>query len=108
MPRYDQTGPLGKGQMTGGRKGICQTPQDADLPNVDLGFQGVGRGGIPRGGGRGRCGGGFGANQRGNFPSAQGVSTQQDDNDRLRSQLSEAQREIEALKTKINELFNKA
>ncbi|MDO8841101.1 DUF5320 domain-containing protein [Methanocalculus sp.] len=55
MPGFDRTGPRGKGPMTGRRTGRCVTPAaDAqgavqnELPNL-----GLGRGGLPRGGGRG-------------------------------------------------------
>ena len=53
MPGYDKTGPEGQGQMTGGGRGYC-VPRRQDIQS---GY-GVGRGGLPRGGGRGRCFGG--------------------------------------------------
>lgn len=53
MPGFDQTGPRGEGPMTGGGFGRCN-PNNA---NMNAGY-GVGRGGRPRGGGRGRCFGG--------------------------------------------------
>ena len=55
MPGFDRTGPLGQGPRTGRGMGYC-----AGGTNVNYGY-GVGRGGIPWGGGRGRAwGGGFG------------------------------------------------
>jgi len=53
MPRFDGTGPLGQGSMTGRGLGKCN-PANTD-ENV---IYGVGRGGIPYGGGRGRAFGG--------------------------------------------------
>ncbi len=107
MPGYDQTGPVGKGPMTGWRRGTCGNPQDTYLPNGNFGLQGVGRGGTPRGGGRGRCGG-LGPNRPRSLPLEDAVSTPQDNNDKLMNELSEARREIEALKARINELSNNA
>ena len=59
MPGFDGTGPMGMGPRTGGGFGFC--PPGAGpaaggyLPGV---VYGVGRGGIPWGGGRGRAFGG--------------------------------------------------
>ena len=50
MPGFDGTGPLGQGAKTGGGRGTC--PQPVDM------YYGVGRGGLPRGGGRGFAFGG--------------------------------------------------
>jgi hypothetical protein len=63
MPAFDGTGPLGQGPRTGGGFGYCPpTPGAVYGGNV---VYGVGRGGRPRGGGRGRAfGGGRGWNRR--------------------------------------------
>jgi hypothetical protein len=53
MPGFDGTGPRGQGSGTGGGWGRC-----APLPDEQYPVRGVGRGGLPRGGGRGRCWGG--------------------------------------------------
>ncbi len=53
MPRFDGTGPLGQGSMTGRGLGKCN-PANTD-ENV---IYGVGRGGIPYGCGQGRMFGG--------------------------------------------------
>ena len=50
MPGYDGKGPEGEGPMTGGRSGYCSS---TDQPEGDLIKYGLGRGGLPRGGGRG-------------------------------------------------------
>ena len=52
MPGFDGTGPMGQGPMTGGGRGFCAVPG-----GYAPGFFGLGRGGLPWGGGRGR---GFG------------------------------------------------
>ena len=63
MLGYDGTGPMGQGPMTGRGMGYCApgAPQtDVEQPVFGVGGvgYGVGRGGLPRGGGRGRCFGG--------------------------------------------------
>lgn len=54
MPGFNGTGPRGEGPLTGGRRGLCRAPKE-DGVSLPLG---VGRGGRPRGGGRGQCYGG--------------------------------------------------
>jgi hypothetical protein len=82
MPGFDGTGPMGRGPMTGWRMGYCvpgqaapapegasvQTPVREPVPPMpERGIiYGVGRGGLPRGCGRGRCFGG-GRGNRGRF-----------------------------------------
>lgn len=61
MPNFDKTGPAGAGPLTGHGAGRCGAQVD-DGPSGEV--LGVGRGGRPRGGGRGRCfGGGRGGGQ---------------------------------------------
>lgn len=61
MPGFDRTGPRGQGPRTGGGRGYCGPD-----PNPGAPLRGVGRGGVPWGGGRGRCwGGGRWQNGRG-------------------------------------------
>jgi len=55
MPGFDGTGPRGQGPRTGGGWGRC-----APLPDETGVPRGMGRGGLPWGGGRGRCWGGGG------------------------------------------------
>lgn len=54
MPGFDQTGPQGQGARTGRGMGYC-APTNATRQEP---VYGVGRGGIPRGGGRGFAFGG--------------------------------------------------
>ena len=59
MPGFDGTGPAGLGGRTGGGFGFCSPgagPRPAGSPRGVV--YGVGCGGIPRGGGRGRAFGG--------------------------------------------------
>ena len=74
MPGFDGTGPIGQGPMTGGGRGFCAMPYRAhgfsgygigapnNTPYGGYPFYGpvfgAGRGGLPRGGGRGRVFGG--------------------------------------------------
>jgi hypothetical protein len=58
MPGYDRTGPMGQGAKTGGGFGYCPPGSQQSDVNPDGVVYGVGRGGIPRGGGRGFAYGG--------------------------------------------------
>lgn len=63
MPGFDRTGPRSEGPMTGGQRGLCVSPEQRI--RADVTGYGVGRGGRPYGGGRGRAwGGGYGFRQR--------------------------------------------
>ncbi len=55
MPGFDRSGPRGQGPRTGGGRGDCPP-----APEETAAFRGVGRGGVPWGGGRGNCWGGRG------------------------------------------------
>lgn len=88
MPGFDRTGPRGMGSMTGWGRGNCATAKSPQPENdmkdmteagapatAPAAYYGLGRGGMPRGcgrgfgGGRGRCfsagGRGFGGGGRG-------------------------------------------
>ncbi|HOB17284.1 MAG TPA: DUF5320 domain-containing protein [Candidatus Methanoculleus thermohydrogenotrophicum] len=64
MPGFDGTGPMGQGPMTGGRFGYCHPATRRRWPPMwgcripysphPGPVYGLGRGGMPRGGGRGR------------------------------------------------------
>ena len=72
MPGFDGTGPMGKGPKTGGGRGFCSPGKGrfsyggyfcggypyGGYPYDFSARSGVGRGGFPRGGGRGRAFGG--------------------------------------------------
>jgi len=58
MPGFDGTGPWGLGPRTGGGRGFCPPGSGPAGGYYRPGFYGVGRGGLPWGGGRGRTWGG--------------------------------------------------
>jgi len=58
MPGYDRTGPQGLGRMTGTEEGAVAPGIENNPPGEVI--YGLGRGGVPRG-----CGRGFGGGRRG-------------------------------------------
>lgn len=62
MPGLNSTGPEGKGPMTGRRLGRCKSTKESQTENPTAENKevvlGIGRGGKPRGGGKGNCVGG--------------------------------------------------
>jgi hypothetical protein len=99
MPGLDHTGPMGKGAMTGRGQGDCRDTADAQADQVF----GVGRGGRPWGGGRGRVfggrrgRGGFGRGwfvQRREAPVDEATS----DTSRLHQQVRELEAEVASLR----------
>jgi len=117
MPGFDRTGPLGQGPMTGRGLGYCNPTTRRYLPGQPL--YGLGRGGIPWGGGRGR---GFGGG-RGRF-GAQGAPyvnagypeyyaypppvysniTEKDEREYLENTLSGLKEDINRIQTRLDEL----
>lgn len=106
MPGFNGTGPRGEGPMTGGGRGVC-------ISNIeerrDSGFYGVGRGGMPRGGGRGRAWGGGRGRGRGmgrgsgwGFAAPQPVAA--DERTYLADQLSLLENEMREIKERFSEL----
>ncbi len=117
MPGGDRTGPMGWGPMTGRAAGYCagySVPGYLN-PIPGRGWFGVGRGGFPRGGGRGRAfGGGRGWGWRSGFygypPYAPGYlsaypqPTAEEEKELLQDELSTLEEEIKAIKTRLSEL----
>ena len=127
MPGFDGTGPSGMGPRTGGGFGFCP-PGTGPAPGYYgyPGFYGVGRGGYPRGGGRGRVwGGGRGLGWGGyqqyppvSYPPYYGGGYPQpspygggypqpsptDELNYLRDNLSALEEEMKAVRSRINEL----
>ncbi len=118
MPGFDGTGPQGLGPRTGGGFGFCPpTAGPAQNPNA-FGYGnpwfGVGRGGWPRGGGRGRAwGGGRGGRWRAYagprpFPVyPEGVASQTtfpNEAEYIRQQLDFLAQQGEALRARLDEL----
>ena len=65
MPGLNSTGPEGKGKMTGRKRGHCNSSKESEIVKSENKSAeekevvlGVGRGGKPRGGGKGNCAGG--------------------------------------------------
>jgi hypothetical protein len=117
MPGGDRTGPLGLGPMTGRRAGLCAGyPVPGYLnPIPGRGWFGVGRGGFPRGGGRGRTfGGGRGWWWRSGFygyppyapgyPPAYSEPTVEEEKEILQDELAALEEEMKAIKTRMSEL----
>ncbi len=103
MPGLDHTGPRGEGPMTGGGFGNCNPNASNQAANRNA-LLGVGRGGRPRGGGRGRCfGGGRGGRGRGGFgPGVQGGYPAADATpDELREEIRSLSDEVAALRAEL-------
>ena len=108
MPGLDRTGPLGAGPRTGWGLGRCGAYAADGLRALGGILRGVGRGGAPWGGGRGRCfgGRGMGWNRR---PFVGGtVLSPSQEAEALKAQLAAAEDEIAAMKTRLEELETKA
>ena len=113
MPGFDGTGPGGMGPRTGGGFGWCP-PGYGPAPYGGYGpVYGVGRGGIPRGGGRGRAWGGgrgwgWNAYAAGYAPPpyapAWAPPSQGDELSYLADQEKALQEEMEAVRSRIEEL----
>jgi len=103
MPGFDRSGPGGRGPATGWGRGGC-SPVSAGRRLRPFGaMRGIGRGGVPWGGGRGRCFGG-----RGWWgPSAWQVAPVTDEAELLRNELAAARDEIAAMEARLSELDKK-
>jgi hypothetical protein len=74
MPGFDGTGPLGQGPRTGGGFGYCPPVGEPTASGAPVVY-GAGRGGLPRGGGRGFAfGGGRGRRFGGAAPAGPGYA----------------------------------
>lgn len=120
MPGFNGTGPSGQGARTGGGFGYC--PPAAGASPVNYGSRaayGVGRGGFPFGGGRGRAfGGGRGLRWSSNpinynysgynasYPAA--VPSAEDEVSYLKNVISGLEAEMTAVKKRMDEIKGKA
>lgn len=120
MPGLDQTGPMGEGPRTGRGRGICPpTGPAGDVAPV----YGVGRGGLPRGGGRGRCfGGGRGQGRgrgwrhwqqatglpqgvrAGREPMSNVPSSPEEERSTLKAQAERLEKTLNAIRSRISEI----
>lgn len=117
MPGFDRTGPRGEGPMTGGGRGLCNSYGSGY--GRPYGFYGVGRGGMPWGGGRGRAWGGGRGRGRGfgragfggwDYPYANPVApgpSEDDEKRYLADQMSALEDELRAIKERLAELDKK-
>ncbi|MCP4600027.1 MAG: DUF5320 domain-containing protein [Proteobacteria bacterium] len=105
MPGFDKTGPMGKGSNTGGGFGQCNNTVQGDetVPDTDCG---VGRGGLRRGGGTGRCSGGSrGRGRRRGGNGAGGLKQNPiKDTDNSETRIESLERENEELGLRLAEL----
>ena len=115
MPRYDRTGPMGAGPMTGGARGRCHPATAGTIHAYTGGYddgRGLGlrrgfRGGFGPGSGRGR---GYGRGYEG-YPPAAGPAYSIDaagEMDRLKADADYLQKSLDAINKRIDELGVKA
>jgi len=115
MPGRDGTGPMGYGPRSRGGFGWC--PPVAD-PRMSPPVYGVGRGGIPRGGGRGLAWGG-GMGWRRSAPYAQGFpgryyrgpvrdAGQADEAGFLRERIQDLEEELKTAKDRLRDVESPA
>jgi hypothetical protein len=71
-------------------------------------MRGAGRGGLPRGGARGRCFGGGASGWRGRFAGPLPFLSVQDEAEVLKTELAAAEEEIAAMKSRLEELEKKS
>ena len=114
MPGYDGTGPMGMGPRTGGGFGYCP-PAAGGVPAGGV-VRGLGRGGLPWGGGRGFGGGrgrGYGRGMRGAFggvapyaygPVAAPQPTAEQETQWLRGQADAIRQELAGIEQRLSEL----
>lgn len=106
MPGFDGTGPLGQGPRTGGGFGFCPPGAGAAAIGAPPGVvYGIGRGGLPRGGGRGRCfGGGRGFWGRARWPIVLPTPAPGQEADLLKRQAEALQGQLDAIQKRLDEL----
>ena len=120
MPGYDGTGPMGMGPRTGGGFGYC--PPAAGYTAGAAPVMGLGRGGYPRGGGRGFGWGGgrgfargrgrglgfapapYGAPAYGAYPFGQAAGSREEELEMLKQDAAAAEQQLEAIRARISEL----
>jgi len=103
MPGFDRSGPAGGGPRTGFGRGPCggQTGTGRRI-SQGIGF-GAGRGGRPRGGGRGRCFGGAGYWGQQAYPEWTAVPSETEA-EVLKAELADARSQIAAMEARLKDL----
>jgi hypothetical protein len=107
MPGFNRTGPLGAGPRTGRGQGLCGTTTGSSRFSWSGLLRGIGRGGVPWGGGRGRCFGGGASGRQGRFAGPMPILSVQDEAEVLKTELAAAEEEIAAMKSRLEELEKK-
>ena len=107
MPRYDRTGPMGAGPRTGWGLGRCGAYAAGGLRALGGVFRGVGQGGFPSGGGRGRCFGGQGTGLGWRPFAGAAFSVALRGGRSAQGSTGAAEDEIAAMKARLDELANK-
>jgi len=110
MPGFDGTGPQGQGPRTGGGFGYCRPV--AGQPGAQNWGYGADRGGLPRGGRRGRVFGGgrargrgwYAGRGRGWYAGAPAPLTQEEELAQLQQQSQAIQQQLADIQTRIEEL----
>ncbi len=101
MPRFDGTWPQGQGSRTGGGFGRCM-PDAISTP-----LYGVGRGGVPFGGGRGFAHGGGQGRCRAYFRSGFAPAPPYDDaqeRELLRQEAQQLQAQLDRINARLSDL----
>ncbi|MGB9615721.1 MAG: DUF5320 domain-containing protein [Desulfomonilaceae bacterium] len=104
MPGFDRTGPLGAGPRTGWGRGYCSTGVGAGAGGARGVLRGLGRGGAPWGGGRGRCFGGRGWWGRPAVAFDQPPTSSDSELERLKEELAKAQKAVQEMEARLAEL----
>jgi hypothetical protein len=104
MPGFDRTGPAGAGPRTGWGRGLCGTTAGAPRFSWSGLLRGIGRGGLPWGGGKGRCFGRGTSWWSGRFASPMPFLPAKNEAEVLKNELAAAEAEIAAMKSRLEEL----
>jgi hypothetical protein len=104
MPGFDRTGPSEAGPRTGRRMGLCGPFAGRGIDVSTRGLMGVGCGGAPWGGGRGRCYGGRGMGWGWRTPVGPDPLSPTQEAEALKAQLAAAEEQIAAIQTRLEEL----
>ena len=107
MPGFNRKGPSGAGPRTGGGRGPCGTTVGSSRFSWRGLLRGIGRGGLPWGGGRGRCFGGGTSWRQSRFAGPTPLGSVQDEAEALKTELAAAEEEIAAMKSRLAELEKK-
>ncbi len=104
MPRFDRTGPSGAGARTGEGRGPCGQGIGTRRFSWRGFFRGIGRGGLPWGGGRGWCFGGG----KWSFPFVRSSpASPTEEAKALKAEIASAKEELTAMEARLGELEKK-